>query len=207
MIDLTFREFIDKLGERTPTPGGGAASALTGAMGAALALMVVRFCQGKKANAAREKDLARAETVLADHTQRLGPMADRDVAVFGRVAEAYRLPKETPDQEGLRRRAIQEALRGAMEVPEEILCMVRDAVAAVAEVKDCVGKAIVSDLAAALELLAASAEGSLLNVRINAAYLDDKVLAGTTLDRATAVMKEVRGHRAAIHDLVSRLIP
>ena len=206
MIQQPIGEFVEQLGARTPTPGGGAASAVAGAMGAALALMVVRFCQGKEANAAREGDLAKAEASLLDHSQRLGPMGERDIAVFGRVAEAYRLPKATPDEQALRRKAIQGSLRGAMEVPEETLCMVRDAVAAVAEVKDCVGKAIVSDLAAALELLTASAEGSMLNVRVNAAYLDDKVLASATLERSRSVLAEVRSHRDAIRALVEQLI-
>ncbi|MDD4879301.1 MAG: cyclodeaminase/cyclohydrolase family protein [Candidatus Omnitrophica bacterium] len=43
-IDL----FVKELGERKPSPGGGAAAALTGALGAALIIKVANFTMGKK---------------------------------------------------------------------------------------------------------------------------------------------------------------
>jgi len=198
MITQSFEQLVDSLAKKTPTPGGGAAAAMAGCMGASLFLMVVRFSRGKKANADREQDLARVEALLDDHLARLKPMAERDCAAFDRVSAAYGMPKDTDQQKELRSKAIQEAMVGAMVVPEETQAMVRDVFVAMAEVSDCIGKAIVSDLASGAALLLAAAEGAFLNVRINAAYLTNRELAETTMQRATAVRDEIRQRQETI---------
>ena len=48
MSDLSCKEFIELLGSDQPTPGGGGAAALVGAIGVALANMVGSFTIGKK---------------------------------------------------------------------------------------------------------------------------------------------------------------
>lgn len=204
MMTQTFDQLVDSLAQRTPTPGGGAAAAWAGCMGTALFLMVVRFSRGKKATADREQDLARVEELLDGHLQRLKPMAERDCSAFDLVSAAYGMPKDTEDQQALRGKAIEEAMVGAMVVPEETQAMVRDVFVAMAQVSDCVGKAIVSDLASGAALLLAAAEGAFLNVRINAAYLKNRDLADKTMQRATLVRDEIRRHQDAIAVAVDR---
>ena len=204
MIDQTFNQIVEALAAKSPSPGGGAASSLAGSLGAALILMAVRFAKGKPEAAKRENDLAVLEVLLEEHVHRLLQMAERDAAAFDRVAEAYRLPKETPDQQAVRRKAVQEAMRGAMVVPEEVMCMVRDLLVASSEVRDCIGKAIASDFATGSALLFAAAEGSNLNVRVNASYLDDHVTGMATLDRIVSIRKEIVQHHETIRDVVDR---
>jgi formiminotetrahydrofolate cyclodeaminase len=198
MIDQSFSKIIESIAAKTPTPGGGAAAAMAGCMGTALCLMVVRFSRGKKANVDREQDLARVEGQLADHLKRMLPMAERDCRSFDLVSAAYSMPKDNDQQKALRDKAIQEAMVGAMVVPEETLCMVRDVFVAMEKVTNCIGKAIVSDLASGASLLLAAAEGAFLNVKINAAYLTNRELADGTIERATTVLKEIRRHQSAI---------
>ncbi|MCK5941072.1 MAG: cyclodeaminase/cyclohydrolase family protein [Planctomycetes bacterium] len=204
MISQSFQELVESLAAKTPTPGGGAAAAMAGCMGTSLFLMTVRFSQGKKANADREDDLARVETLLQDHLQRLLPMAERDCKAFDLVSAAYGMPKDSDDQKALRDKAIQEAMVGAMVVPEETQAMIRDVFVAMEKVSDCIGKAIVSDLASGAALLLAAAEGAYLNVRINAAYLSNRELADSTMTRATAVRDEIRRQQDAIAVSVDR---
>ena len=198
MIDKSFSQIIESIAAKTPTPGGGAAAAMAGCMGTALFLMVVRFSRGKKANVDRESDLARVETLLADALKRMMPMAERDCRSFDHVSAAYGMPKDTDAQKKLREKAVQEAMAGAMVVPEETLCMVRDVFVAMEQVTNCIGKAIVSDLASGAALLLASAEGAFLNVRINAGYLTNREQADRTTIRATSVLAEIRRHQGAI---------
>lgn len=206
MIHQTFAQIVDSLAAKTPTPGGGAAAAMSGCMGTALFLMVVRFSRGKKANVDREGDLQQAETLLDGHLKRLLPMAERDCRSFDLVSAAYGMPKDTDQQKALREKAIQEAMVGAMVVPEETLCMVRDVFVCMQQVASCVGKAIVSDLAAGASLLLAAAEGAYLNVRINAAFLTNRELADKTLERANAVLAEARRHQQAIAVSVDKML-
>jgi formiminotetrahydrofolate cyclodeaminase len=72
------------------------------------------------------------------------------------------------------------------------------------QVSDCIGKAIVSDLASGAALLLAAAEGAFLNVRINAGYLTNRELAETTMARATAVRDEIRRQQEVIAVSVDR---
>jgi formiminotetrahydrofolate cyclodeaminase len=206
MIHQSFEKLIESFAAKTPTPGGGAAAAMAGCMGTALFLMVVRFSRGKKANVDREGDLARVEGLLDAGLKRLLPMAERDCRSFDLVSAAYGMPKDTEPQKALREKAIQEAMVGAMVVPEEALCMVRDVFVAMADVVPCIGKAIVSDLASGASLLLAAAEGAYLNVRINAAFLTNRDLADRTMERATAVRDEIRRHQAAIATSVDKVL-
>ena len=206
MISQSFEALVASMAAKTPTPGGGAAAAMAGSMGTSLFLMTVRFSQGKKANVDREEDLARVEGLLDRHLQRLMPMAERDCKAFDQVSTAYGMPKDDDEQKALRDKAIQEAMVGAMVVPEETQVMVRDVFVAMEEIRDCIGKAIASDLASGAALLLAAAEGAYLNVRINAAYLTNRELAETTMTRATAVRDEIRRHQDAIAVSVDRLL-
>ena len=206
MIQQSFEQLIESLAAKTPTPGGGAAAAMTGCMGTALFLMVVRFSRGKKANVAREDDLARVESLLEGHLVRMMPMAERDCRSFDLVSAAYGMPKDNEGQKALRDKAIQEAMHGAMVVPEETLCMVRDVFVAMEQVVGCIGKAIVSDLASGAALLLAAAEGAFLNVKINAAYLTNRELADKTVTRAETVRTEIRRHQLAIATSVDKML-
>ncbi|MBP8300176.1 MAG: cyclodeaminase/cyclohydrolase family protein [Planctomycetes bacterium] len=206
MIQQSFEQLVESLAAKTPTPGGGAAAALAGCMGTSLFLMVVRFSRGKKANLDRDEDLARVEGVLDGHLRRLLPMADRDCRSFDLVSAAYGMPKDGDEQKALREKAIQEAMVGAMVVPEETLCMVRDVFVAMESVIPCIGKAIVSDLASGASLLLAAAEGAFLNVRINATYLTNRDLADRTMERATSVLTEIRRHQGSIAVSVDKML-
>jgi len=206
MIQQSFEQIVASLAAKTPTPGGGAAAAMAGCMGAALFLMVVRFSRGKKANVDRDADLQQAETMLEGHLKLLLPMAERDCRSFDLVSAAYGMPKDGDKTRTLREKAIQEAMVGAMVVPEETLCMCRDVFVAMQKVVGCIGKAIVSDLASGASLLLAAAEGAFLNVRINAAFLTNRDLADRTLARATEVLAEIRKQQQAIAVSVDKML-
>lgn len=133
-------------------------------------------------------------------------MAERDCAAFDLVSAAYKMPKSTPEETSLRDRAIQEAMVGAMVVPEETLCLTRDVLVAMEGVIACVAKTIASDLASGAALLLAGAEGAFLNVRINAAFLTDRELADHTMRRATTVLDEVRQRQKSIATTVDGML-
>ena len=206
MIEKPFQQIVESLAAKTPTPGGGAAAALAAAMGTALFVMVVRFSRGKKANLDKDAELAHAENTLASLLVRVQPMAERDCASFDRVSAAYQLAKGTNDQQALRARAIEEAMVGAMVVPEETLCLARDVVAAMVKVHGCIGKNIASDLGSAAALLEAATEGALLNVRINAGFLGDRERANAALGRVAIVREEITRDLGVIRAAVEKLI-
>lgn len=104
------RGFLDQLAARTPTPGGGGAAAVTGAMAAGLVAMAARF------SATRLPDAGELADQADELRRRLAQLADMDARAYAAVLEALRLPRETSQREVQR----QEALLGAALVPLEI---------------------------------------------------------------------------------------
>jgi len=109
-LDEPVRGFLDQLAARTPTPGGGGAAALTGAMAAGLVAMAARFSAKQLPEAAELADEA------DELRRRLAQLADLDAQAYAAVLEALRLPREASQREVQR----QEALLGAALVPLEI---------------------------------------------------------------------------------------
>ncbi|BCX88885.1 methenyltetrahydrofolate cyclohydrolase [Methylomarinovum tepidoasis] len=111
--DQSLDTFLDRLASADPTPGGGSAAAVMGAMGAALAGMVASLTVGKPRYRAVEAEMQALQAQAAELRQRLLAAIEADVAAFDRVMAAYRLPKDDPN----RSEAIQAALKGATDVP------------------------------------------------------------------------------------------
>ena len=95
--NYSIEEYLERLGSGSPTPGGGAAAALTSAQGAALIMMVANHTIGKPKYAEFEelnKDILAEAKELAD---RLMHGIDRDAEEFSKVSDAYALPRQFSD--------------------------------------------------------------------------------------------------------------
>lgn len=110
-------DFIDQLASSSPTPGGGAAAAHTGAAAAALVAMVGRGTLTKKKYEAVKDQMwalvEEAESLRAE----LAQAVDEDCAAFDAVMSAFKLPKDTPEQQTVRAQAVQAATLLAAQVP------------------------------------------------------------------------------------------
>jgi len=112
-LDEPVRGFLDQLAARTPTPGGGGAAAVTGAMAAGLVAMAARF-------SARQLPEAGELAEEADRLRRrLAQLAEEDAQAYAAVLEALRGPGEAGSGEQ-RETQWREALLGAAIVPLEI---------------------------------------------------------------------------------------
>ena len=207
MIDQSFRELVQALAAKTPTPGGGSAAGLQASLGVALALMALRFSRGKKKNLDADEELAATEEQLNALLERMQALPERDASSFDHVADAYRLPRETDAQRDIRNRAIDEAMIGAMVVPEETMCLVRDGLRLAAGIAARVGKNIVSDLAAGGLALWSALQIAEYNVRINASYLTHDDVGQRHVDRVGVIREEARGYREQIETVVEALLP
>ena len=117
--NMSLDAFGDALASHTATPGGGCASALSGALAAGLVAMVARTTIGEKfADRSVEmgKIAAEGDRLMDD----LLALVDEDAEAFDRVMEAFRLPRETPDEQEARSAAIQKAYSGATDPPTRV---------------------------------------------------------------------------------------
>jgi methenyltetrahydrofolate cyclohydrolase len=109
--------FLDELASAAPTPGGGSAAAVIGAMGAALVSMVCNVTMGKKGLEAAAADMQAVRDESERLRTRLTAMVAEDIAAFDGLMAAYRLPKSNDDEKSRRAEAIQANLRAATETP------------------------------------------------------------------------------------------
>jgi glutamate formiminotransferase / formiminotetrahydrofolate cyclodeaminase len=172
--------FLDDLAAATPTPGGGSAAAHAGAMGAALVAMVARLTLGKKKYAAVEAQmneiLNQAERLRCELTAAV----DEDSAAFKGVMAAFKLPKDTPEQEIVRAEEIESTNLRAAQVPLKV-AQKSVSVMALAERAVALGNLnAISDGASASTMAHAALISAGYNVRINLMGLADKT-AGETL--------------------------
>lgn len=200
--EMTLREYLDRLASSDPTPGGGAAAAITGAQGAALVSMVCNLTVGKEKFKAVEAEikevLAESEALRAKLLQ----LADEDAAAFGKVSEAYRMPKDTPEQKAARSAAIQEALKGAEAVPMQIMeaCLQVMRLAVVAATKG--NPNLISDAAVAGILAHAGLLSAADNVRINLRYIKDETFVATESERMRQLIQDAAEVRRQLEDAV-----
>src|SRR6187401_3209351 len=105
--DMTVSQLLAALGSPSPTPGGGTAAAIAGAMGTSLLVMVAGLAKSKNNTDDEKAALAKARAAIEPITSRLTELANADAASFDAVMAAYRLPKATDEEKQARTVAIQ----------------------------------------------------------------------------------------------------
>ena len=202
---LTVAGLLDALASPDPTPGGGTASAIAGAMGAALLIMVSGLAKSKTNSDDEKAALGAARHALGPLRTELMRLADADSEAFDQVMAAYRLPKVTDEDKAARTSAIQTALRQATVVPLETLRACAAAMPLAAQVAEAGNRSAASDVGVAVGLLEAAAAGADANVRINLDGLKDEGFNANVSSEASRLAAETAAAaRAARHALADR---
>lgn len=177
ILDLTVGDLLDQLGSSAPAPGGGAAAAVAGALGAALVQMTANLTIGRPKFAAVEEQARHIADQAGALRQRLASLGDADSAAFDRVSEAYRMPRADEAQKAARSHAIQGALRVAASVPLDTARLCADVVHLAEDAVPILNGAVISDVLVGAMLAQAALESAALNVEINVASMTDAAAA------------------------------
>jgi formiminotetrahydrofolate cyclodeaminase len=173
LTDRPIRELLAAFASAAPTPGGGSAAALTASVGLSLLAMVAsmsRTKNGSDDDRALLDGALEAVEHLAAHTLAL---VDDDAAAYDAVMEAYRKPRVTEEEKVERRRAIEAALRGAADVPLDVMRASRAGLTAAVDVARAGNPSASSDIGVSVELLTAALHSAALNVGVNLSSLSD----------------------------------
>jgi methenyltetrahydrofolate cyclohydrolase len=175
-------DFLDRLACGDPTPGGGSAAAIMGAMGAALVSMVCNVSFGKKGYEAAEPEL-RAVLVQSEALRRrLSGMVAADIAAFDGLMAAYKLPKATEPEKAQRAAAIQASLERATLVPLECARACSEVVDLARRATHHGYKHVISDAGVGVAAADAALRSAALNVFINAPSLKDRRFAAAAVE-------------------------
>ena len=194
------RDYLLRLGSAAPTPGGGSAAALAGALAAALGRMVVSVAQEKSPH----PDHARLLAAFSSQRDGFLRLAADDERAFDAVMAALRLAKD----DAARPAALEAALVGAADVPLRAAASCLSLLETLREAEPHASRAIVSDIGAAAHLALACLSSSLLNVRVNERSIKD----GALQSRLASQSEKLRAageeaHRALTARVAERLAP
>jgi len=195
--DMTVAQLLAALASPDPTPGGGTAAAIAGAMGTSLLVMVSGLAKSRTNSDEEQASLAKARAAIEPIASRLTQLADADSESFNAVMAAYRLPKATDDEKAARTGAIQQAMRGATIVPLDTLRAAVQAVDHGRAVAEHGNRSAASDVGVAIGLLKAAADGAAANVRINLASLKDEGFKAATEGETSRLTEQAAAHAAA----------
>jgi methenyltetrahydrofolate cyclohydrolase len=195
---LRVDEFLQRLASGDPTPGGGAASALAGALGAALVSMVCNLTIGRERYADLQESAVALQQQAAELVERLQVGIDEDAAAYGAVIAAYGLARATDEEKAARSAAIQSATFEASLVP---LGLAEAAAGVIDLAEQGLGKTnpnAASDLAVAALLGVAAVDGAAANVEINLGTLKDEKERARLAERLEAARAGRREQAARI---------
>lgn len=201
-LDKTVGQFLDELASKAPVPGGGSVSALCGALAAGLVTMVCDLTIGKKAYAEVEDEIRAIREQAEALRRECQDLLEADVAAYGRLSAAYKLPRETDEQQADRYAAIQQATIEATEVPLRIAEAAARVVELAGPVAEKGSRLAVSDAGIAVLLGEAAVHSALLNVRINLPTLEDEAFALQVRQRMSTVTRGLAERRSAILQVV-----
>ena len=190
LVDLTLEGFARETASESAAPGGGSISAAMGAFGAALATMVANLSAHKRGWDDRWKefsDVAENGQAILD---RLLKLIDEDTAAFNRIMDCFSMPKGTDEEKAARAKALEEATLYAASVPLQTMEASLEALPLALEMAQKGNPASASDAGVAALAAVAGIKGARLNVRINAAGLQDKTPALPLLARADEIVRE-----------------
>jgi formiminotetrahydrofolate cyclodeaminase len=202
--DRTFRDFCADLASSAPTPGGGTASAAAAAMGAALVSMVCALTLSKEKYRDSHEALVPVAAEAAEASAQFRQLVDRDARAFEAIVAARKLPKETDDEKGRRSEAIEAAGKLAAEVPMETARRAVNLLSRTAVLAEKGNPNAASDAGVAALLLAAAAEGALLNVGINLGGIRDAEFVGRMEKETALLTPEIQRLRDQTSALVRR---
>jgi methenyltetrahydrofolate cyclohydrolase len=187
VTDLSVREFSAQLAGSQPTPGGGSAAALGGALGAGLVSMVCNFTVGREKYADVDEEmrgvLARAEELRRELEQAV----EDDVAAYGGYGTASKLPRESDEERAARDAALDAALRESTLVPLGVAERCGELLELAVRAAELGNRFLISDAAVGAELAAAAQASAELNVRLNLGGIEDEEFRRAVGERLSAV--------------------
>ncbi|NWO21703.1 cyclodeaminase/cyclohydrolase family protein [Oribacterium sp. oral taxon 102] len=169
-----FGEYLERLSSKSAIPGGGGASALAGAYGVSLGLMVGNLTRGKKKYESFAAELEHCMEKLEKLRETFLVLSGADEAAFLPLSRAYALPKTTEAERLARSSELERCLIAACEPPIRMMERVCEALLYMEELAEHGSRLAISDIGVGVQFLHTALSGAIMNVHVNAAMLRDR---------------------------------
>lgn len=191
MYQKSIEEFTKQLASSSPTPSGGGACSLVGAIGACLAEMVGNLTIGKKKYAQYQPELQQLQVEMESLRVQLLDGINADAQAFLPLSHAYSMDKNDPNRPAEMERCLKLAAQG----PYQILLHICQAIELIARYGQIGSKLAISDAATAAILCYGALYGANINVKVNTKLMKDTAYQ-QQLNQEIDQLTEIYGQKA-----------
>ena len=184
LISMSARQLANETSSESPAPGGGSVSAYVGALGASLGVMVANLSSHKRGWDSRWKEFSDVAQRGMEIQKELLRLVDEDTHAFNQIMEAFGLPKGTEDEKKTRSAAIESASKYAMEIPLRTAEVALDAMEICWQMVNDGNPNSITDAGVGALCIRAAVLGAVMNVKINASGIKDKVFTMNLVEKA-----------------------
>ena len=206
LVDMTCKGFANETASESPAPGGGSISAYVGSLGASLGTMVANLSSHKRGWDERWEAFSEWAEKGQHYKDRLLYLVDEDTRAFNRIMDAFGLPKKTAEDKAARKAAIEEASKYAIKVPYEVMETSLNSMEVMKVMANKGLEASVSDAGVGALCARTAVMGAYLNVKINAAGIDDKKYAGEMVKKGQELVDKAIEEEEEILKIVNKKI-
>ncbi len=206
LIQLSLEKFAQETASDSPAPGGGSVSAYIGALAAALSTMVANLSIHKKGYEEHYELFNQQAMMGSQLITQLLQLVDKDTLAFNTILQAFRLPKNSPEEKKARKKAIKKATLYAIDIPMQTI---ETAVMVLPITQLMVERGninSVSDAGVGALCIETAIKGAALNVRINSSGLDDEEQKNMLINKADQFVRETEIKVKHILELVHQKI-
>ena len=196
--------WTEELASKAPVPGGGGASALGGAMGAALGQMVANLTIGKKRYKDVEEEIQLRLSGLEKLQKEFLVLADKDAEVFAPLSKAYGLPADTREQKEEKERIMEERLLAASLVPLEVMEKAVEVLDILEYLAEKGSRMAISDVGVGVQFARAALTGAVMNVYINTKFMKNRERAEELNAKANGLIEAGTRQADEIYETVQR---
>ncbi len=206
LVNMDLTTFAEETASESPAPGGGSIAAYMGVLGASLAAMVANLSSHKAGWDDRWKEFSDYAEKAMRIQKDLIELVDEDTRAFNRVMDALGLPKGSDHEKAARKQAIQDATRYATEIPLNVMKRTFESFELIKAMAETGNPNSVSDAGVAALAARSAVLGAFLNVKINAAGLDDKNFASQVVSEGRSLETETIQKESEILKIVNKKI-
>jgi formiminotetrahydrofolate cyclodeaminase len=196
----SIEEFCELVASNQPAPGGGAVGGVVGALASALVEMVANLTVGKKKYEEWEAEMEEVIERMEAFRKKMYTILNRDIEVFTKVMECYKLPNTSDEEKAYRKEKLQDALKEAADVAFELCRLTSELSVDVIEVAKHGNKNLFSDAQAACELCRAAFNIGKANVNVNLKLIEDEEFKSNLLNELAELEAKIKYNLEVIED-------
>ncbi len=204
LASLTVRAFIEEVASRSSAPGGGSVSAAVAAMGSGLGCMVAQLTYGVRKFEHLDAQMRQIIPPLMNITKQLIPLIDADTNAFNDYMDALKLPKNNEEEKLIRKEAMQNGLKKAIDIPLSTMKIADTAWQWMEQIAVYGNIASKSDIEVGVKSLETGIWGAFKNVMINMGGIKDIVYKENTINFANQIVNRAKINKNNILEMLSK---